>query len=216
MKNIKGVIFDLDGTLVDSMMIWGDVAIEYLKSHGATPRDSIRSDLRSTNSVEEAKHYIEHYGINLPVDEVVRGRNNIMLKHYESDVKLKAGVRDVLEALKKRGVRLCIATATERNLAEPAMRAHGIDGYFEHIFTCSEEETSKKYPDIYIKAAKFLGTAPHETLVVEDALYASKTAKNAGFTVAGVYDIVSDDIQDELKAVCDYYFVTMDEMLAEL
>jgi len=216
MKDIKGAIFDLDGTLVDSMTIWGDIAEDYLKSHGVTPHDNLRIELRPKNTIEECRYYIEQYGLDLPIDEVIRGRDNMMLLRYLRDVKLKTGVREVLEALKKRGIRMCIATATERNLAEPAIKAHGIEGYFESIFTCSEEDTSKKYPDIFLKAAKSLGTLPHETLVVEDALYASKTAKNTGFVVAGVYDLASDDLQDELKATCDYYFVTMDEMLAEL
>ena len=213
MKEVKGAIFDLDGTILDSMTIWGDIAIDYLKSHGATPRDSIREDLRATNTVEEAEHYIKHYGIKKSVDEVIQGRDSMMLSRYKTDVKLKSGVKEVLETLKKRGVRICLATATERNLAEPAIKAHGIEGYFEHIFTCGEDNTSKKYPDIYNKAAKFLGTAPQETIVIEDALYAAKTAKKAGFITVGVYDFVSDNIQDELKETCDYYFVNMDEML---
>ena len=216
MKDIKGAIFDLDGTILDSMTIWGDIAIDYLKSHGATPRDTIREDLRATNTVEEAEHYIKHYGINKSVEDVIHGRDSMMLKRYMTDVKVKSGVREVLEALKNRGVKICLATATERNLAEPAIKAHGLDGYFKHIFTCTEENTSKKFPDIYNKAAEFLGTAPHETLIIEDALYAAKTAKRAGFVTIGVYDFVSDNIQDELREVCDYYFVKMDEMLEVL
>jgi len=215
LNNIKGAIFDLDGTLIDSMWVWGDVAKRYVKSHGATPRPGFRETLRTMNTREEAQYYIDEYGVDLPVEEVMLGRDNMMLDFISNEVELKKGVLQVLDALKERGVKMCIATATERRLVEPSISRHGLSKYFERIFTCTEENTSKKYPDIYISAAEFLGTKANETLVIEDALYAMKTAKKAGFIIAGVYDKVSDDEQDEIKDVCDYYWKDMDEMLLE-
>jgi len=216
MLNIKGAIFDLDGTLIDSMWVWGDVARRYIESHGATPRPGFREALRTLNTREEAQYYIDEYGVNLPVEEVMAGRDNMMLDFISNEVELKQGVIKVLDALKERGVKMCIATATERRLVEPSIKRHNLTGYFERIFTCTEENTSKKSPDIYIRAAEFLGTDINETLVVEDALYAMKTAKKAGFVVTGVYDKVSDDEQEEIKATCDFYCIHLDEMLKEL
>jgi len=213
MLNIKGVIFDLDGVILDSMTMWGDVAMEYLISQGATPRPDLRKKLRPLNTVEEAQYYIDEYGIDLPLEEVIAGRNNSIFGFFSNEVKLKTGVMQVLEALKKRGIKMCIATATERNLVEPALELHGIKDYFMRIFTCEEENTSKKSPDMYIRAAEFLGTDIGDTLVIEDSLYAMKTANKAGFIVAGVYDKVSDDQQDEIKALCDYYWINIDKML---
>ena len=216
MLNIKGVIFDLDGTLIDSMWMWGEVAERYIQSHGATPRPGLREVIRSLNTVEEAQYYIDEYGIDLPVEDVMAGRNNMMLEFFTKEVKLKTGVQSVLKALQERNVKMCIATATERELVEPALKFTGIAGYFQRIFCCTEDKTSKKNPDIFIRAAGFMGTGTGETLVVEDALYAMKTAKKAGFLVAGVYDIVSEDNQDEIKSVCDYYCKNLDEILAYL
>jgi len=213
MRNIKGVIFDLDGTLLDSMTIWGDVAERYLKNHGAIIKPGLRDELRSLNTIEEAQYYIDEYGIDLPLEEVIDGRDNMMLELLLNEVTLKKGVLTVLNTLKERGVKMCLATATERKLVEPSLHRHSIMNYFECIFTCTEENTSKKNPDIYVRAAEFLGTDKSETLVVEDALYAMKTAKKAGFVVAGVYDIVAEDQQEEIKSVCDYYWINIDEML---
>ena len=140
----------------------------------------------------------------------------MLMDFYHNIAAPKAGAIRVMEAMRARGIKMCVATATDRPLAEPALRRCGMLKYIERIFTCGEENTSKTSPDIFLNAAAFLGTDAGETLVVEDALYAVRTAKNAGFPVVAVYDRSSDDLQDQIKSLCDYYFASLEEMPAVL
>jgi HAD superfamily hydrolase (TIGR01509 family) len=139
--------------------------------------------------------------------------SKLMEDSYLYKLRLKDGVIDTLEALRARGVKMCVATATDKCLVEPALQRCGALGYFERVFSCVQEETSKNSPDIFIRAASFLGTDICDTLVVEDAPHAIETARNAGFPVAGVYDKSFDNQQDEIKAMCDFYFMSLDEMV---
>jgi len=213
MQNVQGAIFDLDGTLLDSMWKWGEIAIDYIKSHGKTPRPGFLEVLRSFNTTQEAQYFIDEYAVNLPLEEVIYGRDKLMLDFYSNDVKLKDGVIPVLELLKNNGVKMCIATATDRWLIEPALKLHDLNKYFQCVLTCTEENTSKSNPDIFIRAAAILGSEIKNTLVVEDALYAMKTAKKAGFTVIGISDESNKDEQDEIINSCDFFCITPGDML---
>lgn len=213
---IKGAIFDCDGTLLDSMELWGRVEIEYLISLGAAPRPGLSDDLRTLGGLEVPMYLRAEYGIQKSVSEINAGINARIEDFYMYQVPLKAGVADVLQALHVRGVKMCVATATDRYLVEAALRRCGVLGYFERVFSCGEEETSKSSPDIYIRAADFLKTGIADTLVFEDALYAMQSAKNAGFPVAAVHDPSSDDQRDEIMELCDFYYMSIDEMLSDL
>jgi len=107
---------------------------------------------------------------------------------------------------------MCIATATERELIGPAVERLNLDKYMEAVFTCEEVGISKSSPDIFIQAAEYMKTDIHKTLVVEDALYAIKSAKKAGFIVAGLYDKSSEDCKEEIKSLSDYYWMDFKEM----
>ena len=213
MKDIKGVIFDMDGTLIDSMWMWGRVEADYLISLGLTPRNDLVAALRTLSLWEVARYFQVEYGVQQSIEEINTGKNRVIEEFYSNKVLLKDGVIPVLDALKARGVKMCVVTATDRYLAEPGLRRCGILDYFERIYTCEEERTSKSVPDMFFSAAAFLGTEVSRTLVVEDAFYAMKSAKNAGFPVAGVYDQSSDDQQDVIREFCDYYWKSLDEML---
>lgn len=211
MIEIKGAIFDLDGTLFDSMPKWETVAADYLRSLGVTPKPDLRETLRPLSLEQVGAHFRREYGITASVQEFMGAIDGMLEEFYFNTVRLKDGVMEMLEALKSSGVKMCVATATDRHLVEGGMRLTGIMKYFSHVFTCTEVRAGKDQPDIYLQALRFLGTDIKETLIFEDALYAVKTAKNAGFTVAALYDDAARHQQEDIKALADYYFKSFSE-----
>ena len=201
---IKGAIFDLDGTLLDSMFIWDTIGEDYLRSLGKEPHEDLRQTFMSFTLEEAAEYYREHYGVTLSVKEIVDGVNTMVEDIYRTKVTLKSGVADYLAYLKENKVKMCVATVTDRYLVEETLERLGIRHYFSEIFTCAEVGYGKDKPIIYRKALEHLDTAKNETYVFEDSLFALKTAKADGFTAVGVYDR-HEAAQTELKELADYY-----------
>ena len=211
-RGIKGAIFDVDGTLLESMQMWLNVEAEYLKSLGATPRPDLRDVLRSIGGHEVAEYFQVEYGVRKTAEEMNAGIYMLMGEFYKNKVELKPGAIKTLNKLRDAGIKMCAATATDRFLIEPGLRRCGLLDYFGRVFTCREEQTNKSSPDIFIRAAGFLGTDISETLVFEDALYAIRSAKKAGFQVAAVYDLSAGNHQDEIKELSDFYFESLEDM----
>lgn len=209
---IEGAIFDLDGTLLDSMFIWDTIGSDYLRSLGIEPREDLNQTFKSMSLLEAAEHYQKEYGVTRSLDEIMRGVNGMIESYYFNDVKAKDGVPDLLERLKGRGVKMCVATATDLHLAKAALERNGILQYFSKIFTCTEVGCGKDTPEIYNRALQHLGTPKPGTVVFEDALYAIKTAKEAGFLVVGVFDPSEAAHREEIQALADIYIDSFTEM----
>ena len=201
---IKGAIFDFDGTLVDSMFIWDTFGEDYLRTLGKEPKENLTETFKTFTLEQAAEYYREHYGVSLSVGEIVDGVNEMVAEIYRTKVALKDGVREFLEALKSQGVKMCVATVTDRPIVEDVLCNLGIRDFFTEIFTCAEVGYNKETPHIYRVALEALGTKKDETVVFEDALHALKTAKNDGFPVAAVYD-KHETRQIEMRAEADYY-----------
>ena len=201
---IKGAIFDLDGTLLDSMFIWDTIGEEYLRSLGKEPHEDLKETFMMLTLEEAAEYYREHYGVTLSVKEIVDGVNAMVEQTYRTKVTLKPGISEYLAWLKENGVRMCVATVTDRYLVEETLERLGVRRYFSEIFTCAEVGFGKDKPIIYQKALEHLGTAKDDTYVFEDLPFALNTAKTDGFPTVGVYDR-HEAHQDELKELADYY-----------
>ena len=210
-KNIKGVIFDLDGVLLDSMSIWTDLGARYLKSIGTEPEEGLAAILFSMSMEQGAEYMSRHYDLAKSPDEVMDGLRHMLENFYFYEVKAKAGARELMERFDKEGIRMTAATSSPREHVERALERNGLLGYISKIFTSAEVRSSKHSPEIYDAASSFMGTTPQETLVFEDSLYALKTASEAGYVTVGVFDADGEKDQEGVRETSDIYIKELSE-----
>ncbi len=202
---IKGIIFDADGTLLDSMPVWNQLGERYLKSLNILPENDLGEMIFSMTLEESSAYLKDKYLISESTEEIKTGILNIIVDFYKNEVPLKPGVNELLISLQRKRIPMAIATSGDKTLLIHALKRLGVLDFFEAIYTCSELETSKQKPDIYFAAAEAIGTKAGETAVFEDALFALKTAKSAGFVTVGVEDEASVNEKNEIKKIADFY-----------
>lgn len=209
---IRGAIFDVDGTLLDSLSIWDTVAEDYLRSLGIEPRENLAETFKTFSLEQSAEYFRSVYGVKQSVKEIMDGIDAMMETFYRQTAPLKPGVAEFLRALAQNGVKMAVATATDRHLIEAALTRCGVRAYFTDIFTCTSVGKSKNEPDIYRAAREALGTKKEDTWVFEDAYHAAKTAADDGFPVAALFD-ASEDEQDALKKTAKLYLRSFEDAL---
>ena len=197
-------VFDMDGTLVDSMVYWQRLGREYLTAQGVTEgMDEVLERIKPMTMAESSALFIETFGLPGTPESVMAEMNAVMDEHYRSDVPLKPGAAAYLAALKARGVKLCVATATPEPLAQACLKRLGVLEDLELLLSCDAVGAGKDRPDVFLEAARRLGAAPAETAVFEDATFALQTAKDAGFYTVGVWDASGDKRWDVMTALAD-------------
>ena len=201
---LKGLIFDFDGTLFDSMFIWDTAGEVYLRSIGKEPETDLQKIFKPMSLLQSAQFIRQKYQIPLSVEEIMDGVNRTVEGFYFHTAQPKPGVIDFLEELHRRNIKMCIATATDRYQVEAALQRCKMRHFFSEIFTCTEVGSGKDRPDIFRKAMEHLQTDRSNTAVVEDAYHAAFTAKQDGFMVVGVYDS-HESRQQELLQIADVF-----------
>lgn len=204
-KNLEAVIFDADGVLLDSMAIWQDLGARYLRKNGLEPENGLGEILFSM-SMEQGAEYLEaHYNLKKTAPEILDGISKLLEDFYFYEVRLKPGAAGLVKMLHEKGIPLCVATSSPREHVERALMRNGLSAYISRLFTTAETGTSKHLPDIYYAAARYMNADVGHTLVFEDSLYALRTAANAGFITAGVYDEKGEKDQKGVERSCDIY-----------
>lgn len=208
---IKGAIFDVDGTILDSMGIWDEAGIRYLKSKGIEAPSDLGDTLFTMTIAEAADYLKEKFALKETPDAIEQGILDTVKDYYYEEAPLKNNVAEVLEMLKRNKIPMAVASSSEKAHIEAAFQRLGILKYFQAIDTCQEVGEGKESPLIFKKACEELRTNPEETYVFEDALHAIKTAKKAGFRTVGIYDRYSEKDQKEIQGTADSYIESWEQ-----
>lgn len=210
---IEGVVFDLDGTLIDSMSIWSSIDRKFLFENGVNnPPEDISDRVKKMTVDESAQYFIDCFGLSCTKEHIIKRIEELVRIEYEENIPLKPHAAEILDFLDKQGIPYGVATATYKNLAEAVMVRCNIYQRMKFVLTDQEYPLGKRFPDIFLGAAEILGAAPESVLVVEDSLHCIETAVAAGFVTVGVYDEISANESEIIAETADYYISSLKEM----
>ena len=211
---LQSAIFDMDGTLLDSMPTWRELGPTFLREADIEATPEQLHALRTMTDHEVIPYLREVCGLQKSPEEIMSEIIRRMEDFYSTQVRPQPGLEKFLSILKMVGVGMYVASATHRRLTEKALKTAGIDQYFRGIITSADAGNHKRdSADIYEMAMRRLQSNKRDTVVFEDALYAIRTAKAAGFRVAGVYDVTEEDDQPEIQRISDYYIRSYEELV---
>lgn len=213
--DMEGAIFDLDGTLLDSMKMWRTIGVQYLSSKGAKDTSTITEEIRFLDLIPASEFMAEKYLPSYTGEQIYTEIKAMIRDFYETKVQLKEGVMEFLTYLRDKDIPMSAATATDRELFMPALKRLGVADFFTGYVTNVEVGRGKHFPDIYDGARELIGTPREKTYVFEDIFVGANTAKNAGYKVVGVYEsMASEKEREDLIRVADIYVERLDMLLS--
>ena len=213
LNNIKAVLFDLDGTLVESMSMWGDIDVDYLKKFHIPVPEGLQKAIEGLSMYQTAVYFKENFAIEDSLEDIMDEWNRMAYKKYTTEIPLKPGVRAFLDVLKSKNIPCGIATSNSRILTEAILKSHQVENYFSVMVTGDEITNGKPDPEVYLEAARKLGVAPEHCLVFEDIPFGIMAGKRAGMTVCAVEDDYSMNDMEEKIRVADFYIKSYEELL---
>lgn len=215
--SFEGYIFDLDGTILDSMGLWNDIYIKVLGDFNIKAPSDYLFNVNHMSLCDGAAYTIERFQLGNVVkkEEIADMWTRLSKNQYESTVPLKNGAADFLHSLSDMGKTLGVATALSKELYMPCLERLGILRLFKAVTSIDEVARGKEFPDIYLRECEKLGTSPKNTVVFEDSLTGIKSASCGGFKTVGVYDASAEKQMSEIKNRADFYINTFTELLDE-
>jgi 16S rRNA pseudouridine516 synthase len=209
----KAVIFDLDGTLVDSMWMWKTIDIEFLESRGIRCPEDLQKEIEGMSFSETAFYFKERFKLKESLEEIKEIWVGMSIEKYRNEVSLKPGAGEFLEYIAKNGLKAGIATSNGRQMVEAVIESLHIGQYFQVVATSCEVPAGKPAPDIYLKVARELSVSPSHCLVFEDVPAGILAGKRAGMTVCAIDDESSRDMEEEKRQLADYFISDYNQIL---
>lgn len=201
----EAVIFDMDGSLVDSMWVWKDIDVEYLGRFGLDIPDDLQMAIEGKSFTETAEYFKERFSLEDSIEEIKADWNEMAWHKYRTRVMLKPGAKELLEYCRTHGIKLGIATSNSRQIVDMVLQERGVTEYFSCIMTGCEAKKGKPAPDIYLLTARQLSVSPESCLVFEDIVPGIQAGKSAGMEVCAVDDDYSAYQSREKRDCADYY-----------
>ena len=211
---MKAAIFDMDGTLLDSMHMWNKLLPMFLNEYNIEADEKFMADTHSLSLDQMVPYVVERYSLPISEEELRSHWKDVLSKCYKEEVVPKDGIAELLESLKAHGFKTCVATLTDHQLCDKALKDHGLYKYFDHVLTTEDVNmVGKEQPDLFLKCASLMGSEPSETVVFEDSLYPVLPAKKAGFKVCIIEEPVMAAKKEQLMALSDKYIKSFVELL---
>lgn len=214
LEQIKAVLFDMDGTLVDSLWMWKNIDVEYLGAHGYQVPSDLHRAIEGMSFHEVAVYFKERFAIPSSIAEIEALWIEMAKDKYAHEVTVKPGALHFLRYLKEKGIPAGVATSNSRELLEAALDGRGLRPYFTCCMTANEAGAGKPAPDVYLQAADSLGVDPRDCLVFEDTYAGMLAGKRAGCRVCAVEDAHSGILEEELLEAADYYLTDYEQIFA--
>ena len=213
---IEGVIFDLDGTLLDSTWVWSQIDTDFLKKRGFEVPEDYSTAIMAMGFEEVAKYTIKRFLLQETKEDVMAEWDAMAKDAYAHDVKLKNGAKELLLWLKQQDIKMAVATSNSASLFEPCLKNLGIYDFFHSFTETGDVKRGKEFPDVYLKAAEKMGVNPGNCLVFEDILPAVLGAKKGGFQTVLVREPKWNYAKEDFDLICDYAVDEIDEAISLL
>ncbi|WP_455538059.1 HAD family hydrolase [Terrisporobacter sp.] len=213
MFDFKCAVFDLDGTIIDSMDVWEKIDVGFFAKRNLNMPNDYMEKINNMSFEESAKYTIKRFNLNEGEIDLIEEWNEMAVYEYTHNIKLKPNVKAYLEKLKENNIKIALATASPKELYEPVLKNNKIFDYFDAFTSLEEVKKNKSYPDIYLLAAKKLKVNPRDCVGFEDILVGIKNMKKINFKVVGVYDKHSSNEIEDIKKNCDKFIYDFKELL---